>query len=566
MGNWFLYPICTDLGKPVGGVKLSIDGSPERTTGPDGQTELSKNTLGDWGKIPNGNFNLKITWKTALGETTAYARMELFSDRADAAPAGGIKLDDVEWWGGSTLGWVKGEKKSDVSWRPAAGSQKDPYQAYATFHLILDLGGLYLGIQPITTGITPTAPTPAPTVSTDWLGLGGVLGPLFRSFQDYIGEQFRPFWQWLSQGLTALGDKFMAGIAGLPRAFAAGLSAAQSWIFLGFQQFWQWLDVTVIKPARQGIASLQSQISAWGQASFQQIVSFLSPRSPALPEHAPGHATMVMGALIASGLLLGGMTCVGELVHPLKELGLGNLSAFLYDVAGYKVIASALVGVLVGASIQTPLRYAMNAWVRPSQFDVQTALRLYLKGLISKPDAARYLTYEGFDDAKIKQLFDDAARELSYRELKLVIEDYLPEDAWLLSKLKRAQYAPDDSALLARVLKAAALKPARSKIMGAAERAYKEGRLDETELKSIYKGLGIRADLANLYLWAARLAFEFDEVSDQIDALKKAYAKDVITDQELLTGLTGLGVKLERARILVNIEYLKKMGKPKKAS
>jgi len=566
VGNWFLYPICTDLGKPVGGVKLSIDGSPERITGPDGQTELSKNTLGDWGKIHNGDFNLKITWKTALGPKTAYARMELHSDRADAAPAGGIKLDDVEWWGGSTLGWVKGEKKSDVSWRPAAGSQKDPYQAYITFHLILDYGGLYLGIQPTTTGITPTAAAGSPTVTTDWLGLGGVLGPLFRSFQDYIGEQFRPFWQWLSQGLTALGDKFMAGLAGIPRAFAAGLSAAQSWIFLGFQQFWQWLDVTVIKPARQGIASLQSQITAWGQASFQQIVSFLSPHSPALPEHAPAHATMVMGALIASGLLLGGMTCAGELVHPLKELGFGNLSAFLYDVAGYKVIASALVGVLVGASIQTPLHYAMNAWVRPSQFDAKTALRLYLKGLIPKPDASRYLTYEGFDDAKIKQLFDDAAREPRYFELKLMLEDYLPPDSWLLTKLQRAEYEAGDAQLMAQALKAIALKPARAKIINAAERAYKEGRLDETELKSIYKGLGIRADLANLYLWAARLAFEFDEVSDQIDALKKAYAKDVINDRDLLAGLKGLGVKPERAEILVDIEYLKKMGKPKKAS
>jgi len=327
--------------------------------------------------------------------------------------------------------------------------------------------------------------------------------------------------------------------------------------------FWKFLDESVFKPIGKALEEGFKWLSNAIKTAISGVWEMLKSMAPRSPEGAIESAIGVLGIVGVAGLGIGVMTVLGELVHPLKEMGLGQLSAFIYDIAGYKVIASALVGAFIGATIRIPLGYELNALFRPYIPDPKLADEMYFEGNISEEEWYRIYGYHGWKQHHAEAWFKTMDREPSTYDLIRIADSTEIDEAWADQQLAQSNFRPEERRHLEEAIRRRPvmdeIKMFRSELI----RAYASGDLSKGELVGGLAETFHKPAETAILLKLADLLYRKELIKKLIAIHIAAYHKDQETESELRDNVMGLLKDPDRVNAIVTLERLKKLKLPK---
>jgi len=128
------------------------------------------------------------------------------------------------------------------------------------------------------------------------------------------------------------------------------------------------------------------------------MINMAKSYAPITPKNAEDFALNVSKIVLTTGMGLGSAFLLGELLHPLKEMGLGHLAAMIYKATNYDLFTGAVVGALVDSTLRKPLRYTFNQIFRPWLPSLDDVIAFRKRGLIDDKQLKEHLAYQGLAD------------------------------------------------------------------------------------------------------------------------------------------------------------------------
>jgi aromatic ring-cleaving dioxygenase len=360
---------------------------------------------------------------------------------------------------------------------------------------------------------------------------GAVEGKLASYFKDAFTEVLRSFWQWLKD---VFGDLFQS---------------VWDWLKPKLEQFWDWTK-----------ANLESA----GRSIYDYISKALDSVGVLTPEKAPGLALQLYLFAMSAGVGAHFTSVMTELVHPVKNLGVGQLAGLIGDFAGFGRISAATIGVLESRILGQAMTYAFQNKHRPVIPMDRELTDLAASEHIDLDRFREAMSYHGYSESWINAIQDGMYREPSYRELSLLAEDESATDEWLRSKIRMARYRPEDVAMFVTSLHKRLNRSYRTNYYTHAFNMYKEGFIDKERFSNMLTWLELRPEAVSFAIASADLAGLYDYAKDAVTYYTNEYLKDIISQEELLVSLVSLGVTSKKAALMVRLAKVKKTPKPAK--
>ena len=287
------------------------------------------------------------------------------------------------------------------------------------------------------------------------------------------------------------------------------------------------------------------------KSAHLDLVDNLKIHAPAKIEAPIEAATSTIMLGHKYGLMAHGLAAAAEMISPLKALGMSEMAAYFADLAGFKPIAQAVAGSLIGGAITRPMRWWGNAVFTPeipSRGDLETLVQ---KRVIDEQTMMGYLAYHGFPRDIADYFVQTVWRDPSVRDLALAMEDTTVDPSWLLPRIMRTGYSDEDAEQISRSLMQRSVKSTRNKVIGAAYAATSTGSITIDDYRTILDGLGLRPEAVDLELQAARIASHNDYTKDAISTYRRQYVNSVIDESSFSVALYALGISPERVRLIL---------------
>ena len=442
----------------------------------------------------------------------------------------------------------------------------------------------------------------------EWIkSLWDTIGDWFSSLGATIANFFTNLWQDISSAFTWLGREIVIHFQETWRV------TKESFDFLGRQMAqllvelpalierkvidpildwlsnaWQWFVTFIREDLIGGIVAGFQWLSTWASRAVGNIIEAIVNYIAKITRIDPTNAPTVAGGLITlTGVMVLGlstMTIAGELMHPMKELGFGHVSAMIGDCVNYKAISGAFMGALVGAAMTTPLRYYFNFALRPwlpgpGEIAESMSRDLFIDPDSINPELAdgirdlvgpdggvafekRLLGYRGFHDEYYPMFKELANSRVGYFALAGIARGGVFDEKLFKGDLMRAGYFKPIRELLLDMYRRSAIEEAKGLYIGYPMGAFREGWFSEERLSRELIECGIPEPALPKYRHAAWIMYEVDLLSDRLAGLKDAYRKGLVTDGEFSGSLTGWGMASERAAEHLHREQIRRYGKP----
>jgi hypothetical protein len=288
-----------------------------------------------------------------------------------------------------------------------------------------------------------------------------------------------------------------------------------------------------------------------------------------------GQATPVSGADVSGGIAqiaeftvtgLAAMTLAGEMLSPLKQLGLGNIAAMIYDLIDYKSLTTAFMGVLAYTYIKTPLTYYYNKLARPNKPDERALGTMAMQYIISSDEYRAGMQWYGYQDKVIDEMYGTVHRQPTPYMLRSLAEAGLLEDDLLDYVLHQSGYDAKTIPLITQMMHNLAATSQAALSTSTAMSRFREGFDNEDALMQNLTALGVSDKMLSRYVFAAQLQYQFDYQSDLKTFYIDAYHRRDIEEDELRTNLTTAGFNPERLDLVVSAQKIKRLAAPKAAS
>lgn len=288
-------------------------------------------------------------------------------------------------------------------------------------------------------------------------------------------------------------------------------------------------------------------------------------------------ASEVLSPVLKLETTIGAAMCLAELIHPMKELGFGNLSHVFHDSFGFAMYTKALIDPLSRATVGSPSEKAINRLFQPYLPTQGEITGLARKREITKDqyrDAMRgYGVKEEYIDALLTGFWaDPRLREillLSQVERpdpeppsaaadwlrKAELSEYIGPDWWFALKFAKAGYDNIDIPVLIKVVRSQFLIKELGDLRVMRRAQYKSGQISRAEYEQFLLNRGVRSDEI-----APQLdAIEAERDKEQRDEMQKLYELQYkngrIDEAALTTALIGIGI--DETRVKSRVDYLK---------
>ena len=422
------------------------------------------------------------------------------------------------------------------------------------------------------------------TIANFFTNLWRDISSAFSSLGRSIAHFFTDLWGNIWGGLTSFWNDMVNWFIELPKTIERTvIDPILDWL----TNAWQWFVTFIREDLIGGIAAGFQWLATWASRAvgniIEAIVGYIQKVSRIDPTNAPTVAGGLMALTGAMVLGLSTMTIAGELMHPLKEIGMGHVSAMIGDCVNYRAISGAFMGALVGAALTTPLRYYFNYALRPwlpghSEIAEAMSRDLFIdpdslnpelaegiKSLVG-PDGGvafekRLLGYRGFHDEYYPMLKELANSRVGYFALAGIARGGTFDEKLFRGDLMRAGYYKPIRELLLDMYRRSSVEEARGLYIGHPMSAFREGWFSEERLSRELIELGIPETGLPKYLHAAWIMYEVDLLSDRLAGLKDAYRKGLVTDTEFSGALSDWGMATERAEEHLRREQIRRYGK-----
>ncbi len=405
------------------------------------------------------------------------------------------------------------------------------------------------------------------------------------SIGEAIANWFKGLWGDITGAFSSLGGQIATWFTELPKTIERTvIDPILDWL----SNAWQWFVTFIREDLIGGIAAGFQWLSTWASRAvgniLEAVIGYIQRIGRIDPTNAPSVAGGLMSLVGVMVLGLSTMTIAGELMHPMKELGFGHVSAMIGNCVNYGAISGAFMGALVGAALTTPLRYYFNYMLRPwlpdrRVMDMSMSRELFsqpetlvapkwvepIKALVGPdPDAfeRRMLGYHGFADEWFPVYKELANTPVGYFALAGIARTGVFEPSFFNEAIQRAGYSPRLKREFYIMFETMAKASAQALYIGDPVNAFKEGWFDEDRLARELLECGIHKEALPRYLHAAWIKYEVDLSSDRLAGLKDAYRKGLVIDADFTGALTGWGMVSERAADHLHREQIRRYGVP----
>jgi len=383
-------------------------------------------------------------------------------------------------------------------------------------------------------------------------------------------------WNSIVERVSGTFEMLSKQVAALPQAIAAAFKDAISYLSDVLKTVWK----DIIKPYGKELAvefkkALEPLIVTL-TGIFDDILSALARYSPITPDRG-WSAAKTLAVLSLTGSLATMTAAVGaELLHPLKRLGMTEVVKTLQDNIGLTAIGSFIAGAVMGAAVQTPLKYYVNAVFRPVLPDLGTAHSLLGRYSLSEKEFKEFMAWYGVQD-KYYWMYAELGtspsptmtlryysryvglkpEEVTYifNKLQSGAElDVRTETNWFLRELLRMGRSPEWMRAFTQLCLVESTRQVRDQYAREILRDYEYGYITKDELESELRAVGYPEQQRKLLLQFAEVRADRRDVDEHVKALQYSYRRGKITIDEFRAGLASLGIREDKISRLVAIE------------
>lgn len=274
---------------------------------------------------------------------------------------------------------------------------------------------------------------------------------------------------------------------------------------------------------------------------FQELENQLAGLGQSDPDTVLPMASQLLTTAAGLGMSAHLIATVAEKIHGTKNLGFGQLAAFLVDLAGFEGIARNSFGVQFEAALRSPALRRANNRFRPELPDSGRFDQLFLERLVSEGDAARFYAERGWTDGMINAHLTAVFKEPSPRELAMVFEDGEIDDTWGFRMLQQAGFEDDDAGRLLKGVITRAKKSVRQGVIGEVLSNYTQGIYDDAEAAALLREVPLSPDAVQEHMAIGRQRRLRREMEEHSRILEEAVVAGSITDDDLVASLATLG-------------------------
>jgi len=335
-------------------------------------------------------------------------------------------------------------------------------------------------------------------------------------------------------------------------------------------------------------ADLYETLERQGQASFDEIGRRFNTKlsgwieylftvglgsGPVTPERAREKTAALLEK--AFGLGLGAhLTAMGlEAAWPGKQLGAGQLAGLFAAGAGFGPIMGSIYNAAIAAGFGIPYRKYWMREYRPNDLSLGDARDLFYQGWVPMDQLRAMLEYGGIPELKVEQFLSGVFRTPGSGDIMRILResDYSgrglqvtgPDGRsvstlgaeglrpWAFRKLQDGGYSPEDAgALTEAAVRSAASFPRRGYItaMGV---LYAGGRMDFGVYESRLRATGLSEEVLLFYMERARLQKEARDADLILEAARKQFRKEILSQADLEGLMRSLGVEARTAAHMV---------------
>ena len=398
------------------------------------------------------------------------------------------------------------------------------------------------------------------------------------TFIDWLSKPI----EWVGNILGAIGDWFMEDIPGHSPRGEGIIQGIFSWIVKWFWDFPKWFADDLPERIAYGLSEsfkwvgdfLDPVIESFNDAVF----SFAKAIGPMSPDQAATNFSSVSKIGFAALAGLTGMTIAGEMLHPLKQIGLGNLAAVIFDMTNYKLITGAFVGTMAYSMLQTPLRYYFNSLFTPMLLREADFIALLSRGAFDSPELLRNERLiqsvqdlsGGNKEAYVSSLvqyygyrpeYEGFFRELSYSPIGYfglagIARGGFFEEAWFIEALARTGYSPSARAALMGMFRRQYYDTLEKPVTSTLGKMVREGFYTTDDSRAVITQVDELTDINDVKALALELQTEYEEKSLALDISLRAFSRGVIPEAECRENLGRLLVRPSMTDILLAREKL----------
>ncbi len=216
------------------------------------------------------------------------------------------------------------------------------------------------------------------------------------------------------------------------------------------------------------------------------------------PYHQASIAGVAFAGASLGGLGIATLAALGELVHPLKRLGLSRISSVVYEAAGFGPVIVGMVHPIAKAAVGHPMEHVANAWFRPSIPKSREVIEAWHKGKISEQTVDNVLGFEGYGEG-----WTNLIKETAYRPMRLIeitrMTDNIPmaeED--IAEMLHYHSYNPKFIPKLVAALKKRSYQDEYKDIIALAKKLYASGVIENEKLKEYLRFCNYAEDMVEV--------------------------------------------------------------------
>lgn len=182
----------------------------------------------------------------------------------------------------------------------------------------------------------------------------------------------------------------------------------------------------------------------------------------------------------------------------------------------------------------------------------------WVKGHVTPSERDAFYYAHGWPERYHAIMTDNWRYNPSLYDLTRIADTMGLPQTWTLKKLKRIGLDDEDRARMWNMLKVRPIRDEQRAITTVWVWRYKYGRCSYDELSSALTDLGVSAPEIELLLEKAQLDYEDELINEWVDILMWRFRNMLITEAEYLAGLENLGIRHEKANLMV--EEQKAMG------
>ena len=266
------------------------------------------------------------------------------------------------------------------------------------------------------------------------------------------------------------------------------------------------------------------------------------------PRDAPQMAALFLGTAVTAGTTTHLMSLVMELFHPLKHMGVTQLTGMVAQLAGFGPIAQATFGQVFFETARWPMRYHVQGIYRTQLPGPGDLAKMMTTGQISHRQWRTALAMHSWSDNWMDVVNETLWDRPSAFALSWTTEGSTLDPTWVYEMMRFGGMKAEDAKKMMNAIVQKGAAGIRDKFTAAVLNLYGEGARTKTEATAELLAADMRQDQVDLQLREKDLQFDLMMVKDLV-AMFRARVRDgslSIPDFEL--GLVQLGLDSPRVR------------------